>query len=162
MNDDDDLLHAWARTWGVNDAALDALRVALCAQTMPDVIHANGPEAEVQKAVRLEAAQKGHILWRNNVGLSFDEFGNPIRFGLANDSSKMNKHIKSADCIGIKRTLVTQEMVGTWVGIFMAREIKRSGWRYTGTEREKAQGNFLLLVHNMGGDACFAAGEGSI
>lgn len=158
----DDTLHAWARTWGVPDAALDALRVALCALTVPDVIHANGPEAEVQKAVRLEAAQKGHILWRNNVGLSFDESGNPIRFGLANDSAKMNKHVKSSDLVGIKRTLITPAHLGRTLGIFMAREVKRSGWKYTGSEREKAQSNFLVLVHNMGGDACFAAGEGTV
>lgn len=159
---DVNVLDAWARTWGVPDAALDALRVALCAMTMPDVIHANGPEAEVQKAVRLEAAEKGHILWRNNVGLSFDESGNPIRFGLANDSAKMNKHVKSADLVGIRRVLVTPDMVGKYVGIFLAREVKRSGWKFTGSEREKAQANFLTLVYNMGGDAGFAAGVGTI
>ena len=122
----------------------------------------NESESAVQVRVRLEASQKGCRLWRNNVGVLRDERGVPVRYGLANETKAMNQKIKSSDLIGIRPLVITQEMVGMTVGQFVAREIKAEGWKYTGTDREKAQLRFLELVLSLGGDAAFANSEGSL
>ena len=119
-------------------------------------------EALIQKQVRLEAAQKGMILWRNNSGTAFDASGNFFRFGLANDSGKMNKTIKSSDLIGIRPVVVTQDMVGKTLGLFVAKEVKRGDWEFKGTEREQAQLKFIELVRSMGGEADFVKEVGTL
>lgn len=119
-------------------------------------------EAAQQALVRLEASRKGLVLWRNNVGVLVDERGVPVRFGLANDSAAVNRSIKSADLVGIRPLLITPAHVGSVVGQFVSREVKAEGWRYTGTERERAQLRWAELVLSLGGDAAFATGEGSL
>lgn len=118
-------------------------------------------EASVLDAVRLEASRLGIRLWRNNVGAGQLTNGNFIRWGLANDSATVNKFIKSADLVGIRPVLITQEHVGKTFGQFISREIKHTGWRWRGDERETAQKRWADLVASLGGDACFATGEGS-
>jgi acyl-CoA-binding protein len=44
----------------------------------------------------------------------------------------------------------------------VAREVKREGWKYKGSEAEKAQKRYIDLVNEMGGDACFANEVGTI
>ena len=53
-------------------------------------------------------------------------------------------------------------MVGHTVGQFVAREVKRTNWKYKGTAREDAQGKYLELVLSLGGDAAFANGIGTL
>lgn len=112
-------------------------------------------ESSLQNKIRLEASRRGVLLFRNNVGAAMTEDGRHIRFGLANDSSKINKVIKSSDLIGIKPVVITQEMVGQTIGQFVALEVKRPDWRYMGTAREKAQLKFLDTVTRYGGEAKF-------
>jgi len=119
-------------------------------------------ESDVQTALRLAASKRGDVLWRNNSGVLPDARGVPVRFGLCNDSTQLNAVCKSSDLIGIKRVVVTAEMVGTVVGVFYAREVKHSGWRYTGTDRERAQLRFIEIVREAGGDAGFANCEGDL
>jgi hypothetical protein len=104
-------------------------------------------EAGVQSRVRLEAARKGYLVFRNNVGAMEDVNGRVVRFGLANDSAALNKRIKSCDLIGIKPG-----------GQFWCREVKHASWHYTGTEREEAQLRFIQLILSLGGDAAFSTG----
>ena len=66
-----------------------------------------------------------------------------VRYGLGNDSAQVNAVLKSSDLIGITP-------VGG-VGIFTSYEIKKPGWRYTGTPREVAQLRWLELVVSLGG-----------
>jgi hypothetical protein len=119
-------------------------------------------ESTIQSMIVKEAVLKGCILWRNNVGCFIDKHGRPIRYGLNNTSKKANDEYKSSDLIGIKKVLITQDMVGKTVGIFIAREVKREGWKYKGTVAEKSQKRYIDLINEMGGDACFANEIGTI
>ncbi len=53
-------------------------------------------------------------------------------------------------------------MVGSRFGQFLAREVKKPGWKYRGTAEERAQLHFINLVNTAGGDAAFATGRGMI
>lgn len=119
-------------------------------------------EADVLALVKMEASHKGLRLWRNNVGAAYAADGSFFRYGLANETAAMSKMVKSADLIGIRPVLITPAMVGRTLGVFVSRECKRPGWRYTGTSRETAQEAWRALVESMGGDAQFADGEGTL
>lgn len=119
-------------------------------------------EAPLINLLKLEASRKGIRLWRNNVGATYAQNGSFIRYGLANESVALNQQIKSADLIGIRPVFVTAEMIGTTIGQFVSREIKKPNWKYTGTEREQAQLRWAELILSLGGDACFAIGEGTL
>ena len=119
-------------------------------------------ETDVQAIIRLEATRKGLRLWRNNVGAFQTPDGSYVRFGLANDSPRLNSIFKSSDLIGIRPIRITRDMVGMVIGQFVAREIKPEGWIYKGTDREKAQKAFIDLIKQLGGDAAFATGEGTL
>lgn len=154
----------WAIKWGVPAGALADLHAQLGLDglgAMPDDMRGSS-EAAAQAAVRREAAQKGVRLYRNNVGALPDETGRIVRYGLGNDSSKINKIIKSGDLVGWRRLMVTQAMVGGHVAQFVSREIKEPGWKWTGTERENAQSTWALMLLADGGDAGFATGEGTL
>src|SRR5438034_502134 len=119
-------------------------------------------EAGVLSDIRLEASEKGARLWRNNVGATYTPTGQFIRYGLANDSALLNKTIKSADLIGIRPVIITPQHVGSIIGQFISREIKKPGWRYSHTEREQAQSNWAELIISLGGDACFVTSRGTL
>lgn len=143
----------WARRWNIPAAAVTELTNTL---TVP-VNHGDyipGSESDNQNQVRLTASKAGARLWRNNVGTAQTSTGSIVRFGLANDSKKMNEQIKSSDLIGIKPILINGQVFGQ----FTAREVKAAGWKYTGTARERAQLRFIELVNTMGGDASFSTG----
>jgi hypothetical protein len=144
----------WAQRWNVPPAAL----AELARNSTTGEMRAGLSEAAAQSQVRLQESQRGNILMRNNNGACTDATGRHIRFGLMNDSEAVNKKIKSSDLIGITPVCVKPEHVGMTHGIFTAIEMKRGGWRYTGTKREKAQLNFLLLVKRNGGIARFSRG----
>jgi hypothetical protein len=119
-------------------------------------------EAYAQSQVRLEAPTKGVTLFRNNVGVLTDINGRPVRFGLANDSKQLNEVLKSSDLIGWRPVLITPEHVGRTLAQFVSRECKAPGWKYTGTDRERAQKAWLDLVAAAGGDSAFATGPGTL
>jgi hypothetical protein len=139
-------LTAWAYRHAIPAAALADLLQTLGAAIPPDAPPAAArSEAAVQQAVRLEAARRGVILWRNNVGMTQDESGRVVRYGLANSSAGENKVFKSSDLIGIGPD-----------GKFWALECKRPGWHLTpGDARGNAQLAFLNFVLSRGGVAKF-------
>lgn len=156
------ILHEWAAAWGIPAAAVADLQMRIVSPQV-SAPSKGVSEAAVQAAVRLEAGQKRVLLWRNNVGALLDKRGIPVRYGLANDSAQMNAHIKSADLIGIRPVLITQAHVGTTIGQFVSREVKEVGWRFNpGDQHERAQLTWAELVTAAGGDACFAAGTGTL
>ena len=112
-------------------------------------------ESTVSDEVRLKASQLGWRLWRNNVGVAVDKRGIPVRYGLCNESKRMNTKTKSSDLIGIRPVVITQDMVGTTVGVFVAVEVKKSTWKWSGSPRELAQNNFLDIVNKLGGHGVF-------
>lgn len=155
-------LTQWAIKWGVPYEAVEDLRREFGAISTEPSPQAGESEAAVQNRVRLEASRKGLRVWRNNLGACMDENGNFIRYGLANDSKKMNDLVKSSDLIGIRPVDIQQHHVGHRVGQFVAREVKAGNWSYTGTAREEAQLRFLELIASLGGDAAFANNEGTL
>jgi hypothetical protein len=119
-------------------------------------------ERNIQDKIRLEASAKGVRLWRNNVGAVKYPDGSFVRFGLANDSASINAVFKSSDLIGIRPVVITQEMVGTTIGQFVAREVKPDWWVYKNTNHEQAQKSFIDLINSLGGDAAFCNREGTL
>ena len=146
--------YTWAIKWGISQAAVDDLRKEMGLFEAPVSVGATS-EAGASQRVRLDAAYAGDLLWRNNVGACEDTSGNFIRYGLANESKAMNEKTKSSDLVGITQVLVTPQMVGYKIGQFTAREVKKPGWKYTGTPREIAQRKFGELVIARGGDFKF-------
>jgi hypothetical protein len=156
------LINEWANRWGIPPEAIKDLQNTLVSQT-PDPKTQDGErEAAIQTRIRLEASRKGARLFRNNVGATYTEDGSFLRFGLANDSKQMNDHIKSHDLIGIRPVLIEHHHVGKIIGQFVSREVKAAGWKYRGTKREEAQLRWAILIASLGGDACFANGEGTL
>lgn len=161
-------LYQWAKQWGVPVQAVHDLEKRMAIRLDGGPAQPGRSESNVQSRVRLEAATKGLHLWRNNVGATPAECPHcherlqPVRYGLANDSAKMNRVIKSSDLVGIRPRLVTPDMVGTRIGQFVAREVKAEGWFYSHTEHERAQRRFIELVVSLGGDAQFCSREGTL
>jgi len=152
-------LEEWAARWGVPYDALADLRTrVLGLDWQPGETVPGRSEAAVQNEVRLDMTAKGGRLWRNNVGAMQDQSGAFVRFGLANESAQINARVKSADLVGLRPVLIEPHHVGKTIGQFVAREVKAGGWRFTGTDRERAQLAWLVLVLSLGGDAKFANG----
>lgn len=153
------MLYTWAARWGVPLEAVQDLqaRMGLTQAETYTPGSVEGGEAAVQVRVRLDAAKAGIMLWRNNVGALQDPTGRWVRYGLCNDSKALNEKVKSGDLIGIKRVTIEPHMVGQVIGQFVSREVKKEGWKYTGTGREPAQLRWAELVIGAGGDAGFVS-----
>lgn len=152
-------LDQWAQRHSISPEALEDLRSIF--GCLPVVVPQVGDssEAKIQSQVRLEAARKGVKLWRNNVGVYLDVRGVPVRYGLANDSKRLNEACKSGDLIGWRPLLITPDHVGSRFAQFVSRECKKSGWRYKGDSHERAQLKWIEAVVADGGDACFTTGQ---
>lgn len=100
-------------------------------------------ETPEQSKIILRSFKMGLALWRNNSGVAREEH-RYVRYGLGNDSERINKAWKSGDLIGIG-----------WSGRFLMVEVKRPGWNYTGSDRELAQANCINDVNQRGGIAFF-------
>ncbi len=139
----------WVKRWNIPDQAVSELMQILAQVTLlPALTAPKGSEARVVQELRVSAPHHQGHLWRNNNGALRDERGNMIRYGLANESTRLNKVFKSSDLIGFTRIHD--------VAIFTAIEAKRPGWKAPTNERETAQAAFLKLVHAGGGIALFA------
>lgn len=99
-------------------------------------------ESTILKEVMLQASELGWRVFRNNVGIAFQPNGQVIRYGLATGSS---------DLIGWKSQVITQDMVGQKVAIFLAIETKTKTGRVTDEQK-----NFLAQVDAAGGISILA------
>lgn len=116
-------------------------------------------ESNVSSRTRLAAVVKNWRLWRNNRGAGKLENGNFVRWGLANDSIKLGKTLKSGDLIGWRPVIITPDMVGKVIAQFVSVETKAEGWRPPprDTKDEDAAAQYLWaeLVNREGGYAVF-------
>jgi len=153
------MLSDWAQRHRVDPQALSELIQILG----PGLVSAGEPgasEAYALAKIRLETNITGGLLLRNNSGAAVDGRGIPVRFGLGNDSAKLNKKFKSSDLIGLTPLVIRPEHVGRTWGVFTAVEVKKPGWKYTATDREKAQLFFINSIRARGGIGIFATAPG--
>ena len=159
------MIHEWAARWNLPQQAVAELQALLATgdAAPPPADPTNlSSEARVQSLVRIEAAQAGVWLTRNNVGAFQDPMtGRWVRYGLANESKAQNQAVKSADLIGFRKRVILPADVGTVIAQFVSRECKKEGWRYSGSGREQAQARWRDFINANGGDAAFASGPGS-
>lgn len=146
-------------------AAVDLFTVISDAPWPPPADVADKSEAWAQQQIRLKIARAGGMAWRNNVGATparcpnCGEKQRPLRYGLANDSHKLNERVKSSDIIGIIPRHITSAMIGTTIAQFVSVEAKCPGWKFTGNDHENAQAAWLALIRQIGGYATFSTGE---
>lgn len=156
----------WAARHPQAAGELLAVLVAECGH--PTAEQHDGRESAAQHRVRLAIAKTGAMAWRNNVGATPSRCPHckapqsVIRYGLANDSTRLNERIKSSDLILAIPRRITPADVGKTIAQFGAIETKRPGWKYTGTPREAAQFAWLALITGLGGYAAFSTGEVNI
>ena len=124
------------------------------------------PEGKSSQAVRVRASAWGVTLLRNNSGVLPDRDGRPVRFGLGNESKKLNQELKTGDFVGWTPLTITADMVGKQVAIFTNIEAKAFGFKerdnYNPNTREYGQNKFNQLVIDAGGLAGFATGSADI
>ena len=152
------ILEQWATEWGIGAVELRDLRRRIGAATPDGVARLSTTpksEARVSQDVHIAASKAGVRLFRNNVGAAYDQTGRPVRYGLANTSSAMNKKIKSSDYVGVTPVVIEARHVGQTFGIFTAFECKANGWRFKNSDHEQAQLAFIELILSLGGIASF-------
>lgn len=113
-------------------------------------------EAPAQQEIRIEAGRLNAPLWRNNSGAFYDGM-RQVRYGLGNESKALNDVWKSSDLIGPTPILITPSMVGHFVAVFTAIEVKPPDWHIVPSDhRAAAQSVFHDMVRQRGGFAGFA------
>lgn len=110
-------------------------------------------EAEVSEDIRKMAGKIYIHLFRNNSGALVNPKTNiPVRFGLGNESAKLNKKTKSSDSIGWFGIQYGSKIAGKICSV----ESKREGWVFKGTDHEIAQKHWIDKVNEHGGLGMFA------
>jgi len=113
------------------------------------------PETKLQNLQMLALSQAGCLVWRAEtagawVGKVIYKDNQTVM--LANARMIQAGLCKGgSDIIGIRPTVITQDMVGKTVGVFIADEVKTSKGRAT-----KEQLRFIEAVNNAGGIAGIA------
>ena len=112
-------------------------------------------ETKIQRRIMILLSKEGHSVWRNETGRFWT--GKPIHkdgqtVTLANAMMiPVGLCVGSSDLITITPTVITQEMVGSTVGVFGAIEVKTKKGRAS-----KEQLNYIDHVQKMGGLAGIA------
>jgi hypothetical protein len=145
----------WAIKWNVSAAALQDLR----ALYVPPPAEISTSESATQAQLRVSAPKFGGALWRNNRGACEMTPDRWVRFGVGNDSDKLDKVWKSSDLIGITPVTVRPEHVDMLFGVFTAVEVKHPGWTRPENDRDRAQEAFLVTVCQRGGFGMFVTHE---
>ena len=116
-------------------------------------------ESTIQNQIRAKLAHIGPVFRNNSGALKDADSGRMVRFGLGNDSAKMNAHIKSSDLIFIRPVWAcTADGVWRVLGVFTAIECKAPGWKFSENDaRAVAQRKFHDIVRQSGGLAGFAS-----
>lgn len=131
----------WVQAYQISPQAV----AALYGMVLPQFNAGATSEAATQNQIRIEASKFGFTMWRNNNGAVTTDDGRHIRFGVGNDSKKLNDIWKSPDLIGVGPN-----------GRFVGCEVKRPGWRAPENKRDRAQLNCLNQINALGGIGFFA------
>lgn len=119
------------------------------------------PEAKASLQVRLAANLQGCRLFKNNTGVAYDKFDRPVFFGLGNEGKKNKESDRTPDWVGWHNVVITSEMVGKTLPVFLAIDAKKTGFKhkknYAKSTREYGQDKFFQKVIKSNGVAGFAA-----
>lgn len=152
-------LTEWAERFNIGPDAMFSLYQILTIPLGSAAVgeYEKNSETYVQNVLRVLASSREHAyLWRNNVGATQTPDGRMIRYGLCNESKKLNQRFKSSDLIGGTPVTVTADMVGKRVMIFTAVEVKKADWKPgSDTQRERGQLRFINAVRAAGGFGFF-------
>lgn len=103
-------------------------------------------EAPLLSAFATRASILGSRLFRNHVGHHLLANGRRITSGLAPGS---------ADLIGLTPVVITPDMVGKTVAMFLSVEAKRPGWKEPKTPNKTRRGQIAwqAMINSLGGNA---------
>lgn len=105
------------------------------------------PETKIQNRIMLAMSQKGYMCWRNQVGLFKTLDGRTVNIGIKG----------SSDLMAVKPTVITPEMVGQTLAVFVAVEVKTA----TGRQSEP-QKKWQKAVEKLGVKYILARSEDDI
>lgn len=95
----------------------------------------------------MSMSEKGYLVWRNQVGLFKTLDGRTVNIGIKG----------SPDIMAIKPTVITPDMVGQTVGIFVGVEVKTA----TGRQSE-AQKKWQAVAESKGIEYILARSEDDV
>ena len=105
-------------------------------------------ETNIMNKIMLKMSKNGYLPWRNNVGVFKSMDGNQtIRIG----------QVGSSDIMAIKPTVITQDMVGQTIGVFVAVEVKTENGR-----QSEPQKKWQTAVEKLGVNYILARSEDDI
>lgn len=105
------------------------------------------PETNIMNKIMLTMSKKGYLIWRNQVGLFKTLDGRTVNIGIKG----------SSDLMAIKPTVITPEMVGQTLAVFVAVEVKTA----TGRQSEP-QKKWQKAVEKLGVKYILARSEDDI
>ena len=105
------------------------------------------PETNIMNKIMLAMSQKGYLCWRNQVGLFKTLDGRTVNIGIKG----------SSDLMAVKPTVITPEMVGQTLAVFVAVEVKTA----TGRQSEP-QKKWQKAVEKLGVKYILARSEDDI
>lgn len=104
-------------------------------------------ETNIMNRIMLAMSKKGWLVWRNQVGLFKTIDGRTVNIGIKG----------SSDLMAVKPTVITPEMVGQTLAVFVAVEVKTA----TGRQSEP-QKKWQKAVEKLGVKYILARSEGDI
>ena len=105
------------------------------------------PETNIMNKIMLSMSKKGYLIWRNQVGLFKTMDGRTVNIGIKG----------SSDLMAVKPTVITPEMVGQTLAVFVAVEVKTA----TGRQSEP-QKKWQKAVEKLGVKYILARSENDI
>ena len=119
------------------------------------------PEGKASLLVKVQLNRNNCRVFRNNSGTAYDQNNRPVFFGLGNEGKKDKDSIRTPDHVGWHEVVVTPEMVGHKLAVFVGIDAKRLGFVrkviYPVGTREYGQQKFFNMVSEAGGIAGFAS-----
>ena len=105
------------------------------------------PETNIMNKIMIKMSKKGYLCWRNQVGLFKTLDGRTVNIGIKG----------SSDLMAVKPTVITPEMVGQTLAVFVAVEVKTA----TGRQSEP-QKKWQKAVEKLGVKYILARSENDI